>query len=247
MEGDDQARRRVLYALLRAVAWLAERLEIPAGDAQDWIRLAYFQELRAAGLTVDEASARLGISGPTGARLSRILKTDFLTPKTEHDLPKKIAFMLWAGPMSRARMGQVLHGESPDAIDQALRVLLREERVFEQPGRSPTFAIRKAEDRLVRPGWAARLGALDSLVRNVVGVVHARFFAGSERAFARTVSFRMRRGDHEELRRFYDEKLWPFLAALEAKAKGKQDDDVEVTQLSIVWTSQRDDSDKELP
>ena len=234
MAEPDRSQRHVLYTLLRTVARLAGRVGVPVRDVQDWMRLAYFQELRSAGLTVAEACARLGISPPTGARLSRMLKSDFLgTAEEEHDLPKRIALMLWAGPLSRARIGQGLSGVEPAAIDRALGVLREEGRVVERRGRTTTFEIVRAEDRLVRPGWAARLGALGSLLDNVVDVIHARFFDEGGHAFARTISFRARPEDRAELSRFYEEQLWPFLRDLEERARDAPDR--EVTRLSILW------------
>ncbi|MCC7540870.1 MAG: hypothetical protein IT379_31925 [Deltaproteobacteria bacterium] len=257
-DGDDSPKRRVLYAFLRATTRFAEKLSVPARQVQEWVRLAYFQELRASGMTVAEACARLGLSAPTGARLSRALKTDFLAEQVEHDLPKRIAFTLWAGPMSRARLAQVLPRTDAEAIDVALATLVREGRVVERKGRTITFEITRAEDRLVRPGWGARLTALTSLLDHVVDTVHARFFESSPSepptphtrstlvgrqdspaAFARTVSFRMRREDRAELRRFYEEKLWPFLKGLEERAatRGARDS----TRLSILWVSDPED------
>lgn len=240
MPSSETTRRHVLYAFLRAASRLAERLSVPARDVQEWVRLAYFQELRRSGLTVAEACARLGISAPTGARLSRALKGDFLgVVEEEHDLPKRIALMLWAGPLSRARIGQVLPGSSPEAIDHALQILVQEERVVERTGRTPTFEIVGAEDRLVRPGWAARLGALGSLLDNVIDVVHGRFLEDSGSAFARTVSFRMRESDRAELLRFYEESLFPFLKKLEERARDTGDR--QTVRLSILWSSERED------
>jgi len=240
MDEPATAHRRVLYAFLRATARLAERMHVPARDMQDWTRLAYFHELRTAGMTVADVCGRLGISAPTGARLSRALKTDFLSPvEEEHDVPKRIALMLWSGPMSRARIGQILSSAPPDAIDKGIRTLLREGRVRERDGRTSTFEITHAEDRLVRPGWAARLGALSSLLDHVVDVVHARFFQESDTAFARTISLRMRKRDRDELRRFYEEQLWPFLKELEERARDA--DDPEPTRVSILWGQQSEE------
>ncbi|MEM9195494.1 MAG: hypothetical protein AAGF12_40365 [Myxococcota bacterium] len=238
----DSENRRVLYALLRASARLAKTLEIPAKQVQEWVRLAYFDELRRDGNTVAIAAEKLGVSEPTGARLARALRTDFLTDEAEYELPKRIAFMLWAGPMSRARLRQVLTEVDEDELDQALDRLLAEGRIVEQSGRVVNYAITDPEDRLVQPGFAARIGALNSLLGNVVGVIDARFFSRREDAFARTVSFRMRRADRKKLRAFYTKTVWPFLRDLEAKVS--EGDTTQVTRFSILW-AQDEDSEKE--
>ena len=213
---------------------LARRADVPAKMLEQWLRLAYFQALRQAGLTVAQASEVLKVSEPTAARLSRALRTDFLglDVESEHVLPKRIAFMLWAGPMSRARLRQRLPDVEDKAVNEALARLLRERRVVLEEGRPSLYRLVDAEDRLVGSSWAARFGGLKSLLDNLRDVIEARFFEESDSAFARTVSFRMRPKDHEELRRFYKETIFPFLAQLEERAGS---DSAESIRLSLLW------------
>ena len=211
--------RRVVYALLGPVVRLAEELEVPLKHLQKWVRLAYFQELRARGMRVADASRLLAISEPTAARLSRELKTTFLAPEAEHELPKRIAFMLWSQPLSRARIVQALGADHDAEIDAALGRLVTEGRITLREGRTPTYELLAEEDRLVQSGWPARIGALSSLLGNLSDVVQQRFFDESAQAFARTVSFRVRKCDEAELGRFYREQLWPFLRSLEDRAR----------------------------
>ena len=233
-------RRRLTFALLRMPVELARRADVPAKMLEQWLRLAYFQALRQSGLTVAQASEVLKVSEPTAARLSRALRTDFLglDVEAEHVLPKRIAFMLWAGPISRARLKQRLPDIEEKALNEALTRLLQEGRVVLEEGRTPLYRLVDAEDRLVGSSWAARFGGLKSLLDNLRDVIEARFFDESDHAFARTVSFRMRPRDRGELQRFYKEKLFPFLAELEDRTGS---DNAESIRLSLMWAPLKED------
>jgi hypothetical protein len=234
---DDAFVRRVVYALLGPAARLARRFSIPAGDLQDWVRMAYFQEYRALGLTVAEACARIGVSTPTGARISKQLKT-FLAPRTDHELPRRIVFVLWGQPLSRARIVQALSDVPPAAVDRALAGLIDDGRVEVIRGRTDSYGVASGEDRIVRSGWQARIGALTSLLDNVADVVEQRFFEGSEAAFARTVSFRVRPDDAARLQEFYESTLFPFLRDLEERARGT--DEPLTKRLSLLLADLRE-------
>ncbi|MEM9067842.1 MAG: Lrp/AsnC family transcriptional regulator [Myxococcota bacterium] len=229
----DSAGKDVLYAMLRAAARVGVEAGVPIKRASRWMRLAQFHELRKMGLTIAQASERLGVSEPTGARIARELRKDFLAGEVEHDLPRRIAFLLWPGPLSRKRIAQVLPHETPEDIDDAVATLLAEERIERVAGRGEVYGVTQSEDRLVRPAMSARLGGLNSLLDNLIKTIVARFFQQRGDAFARTISFRMRPEDQAELQAFYREQLWPLLANLEKRCEGQSD--LVTTQLSILW------------
>ena len=232
----DELKEGVLYAMLRAVARIGAETEIPIKTQAAWIRIAQFHELRSTGMTVVQASRAMGVSEPTGARIARELRTSFLNPETDHELPKRIAFMLWAGPMSRKKISQVLPTESDENISKAIEILLDSGRIEEIESRTTTDQVTQVEDRIVGPAPTARLGALNSLLESVTKTVSARFFRNDKSAFARTVSFRMREEDEPELQKFYTEQLWPFLAELEKRSENELTK--RTTQLSILWVSE---------
>ncbi len=226
--------RRVLLTMLTPATRLARVFDVPVAELSEWVRLASFHEMRSRGLTVQQAATRLGVSAPTAARLSRQLKL-FLAEAGEYELGKRIAFVLWTHPLSRPRLVQALSPIPAEEIDAALVQLVAEGRVHVEPGRTPIYSVARGEHRIVASGWQARIGALHSLLANVTDAVEQRFFRDSKRAFARTLTLRMRAEDAAELERFYEKTFWPFLRELEERAKDA--DEVETKRLSLVWAS----------
>lgn len=227
----DRFSRTVVFSLLEPALKLAEHTGVQAADLQQWIRVGYFLMLREGGATIADAARKLGVSEPTANRIARQLRSDFLTPWVEHELPKQIVFTIWRKPRTRAKLAQLFPAVTTEELDEALGELVREERVGFSDGRYRTTA---KEDRLVQSGESARLGALQSLLDSLATVVRARFVERSDKAFARTVSFRLPPGGEARLQAFYEETLWPFLSELEDEAEAKGSSAVQ--QLSIFWS-----------
>lgn len=228
----QELHERVVYSLMRGGVRLSRRFGFPLREALSLLQMAYFHELRASGMSLDEIGDALDVSRRTAARLSKQLKTNFFRPEREHELPRRIEFMLWAGPMSEARLRRELPDDA-DEVAGALAQLVAEGRARLEPGRVPRYAVARTAGRLVSAGWTARIGALNSLIGNVTQVVYARFLEGSPRAFARTLSLRVRREDEEALRRLYEDTIWPALEALDEAATG--DPDALKMKVSLCW------------
>ncbi|MCA9298670.1 MAG: hypothetical protein KDA28_06365 [Phycisphaerales bacterium] len=225
---------RVVYSLLQPVVRLAALLGVPLSDLGRWLEMAYFAHLRASGLTLDECAARLDIGKRTASRLSKELKSDFFSPEREHDLPRRIEFILWTGPITEGRLLVALRPEPEDVVRGAIDRLLAEGRVACQSGRVPVYSIVHGSERLVRPDWRSRIGALNSLGRTVSDAVWRRFFEDDERAFARTLVFRVPADRIAELRTIYEEAVYRRLESLERDAADRED--AVAVQLSILWT-----------
>ena len=226
--------RRVLYSLMRAVVRLAKVFRISLEDIQGLLQMAYFNELRTTdGLTLLEVAELLSVSRRSAARMSKQLKTNFFRPEREHELPRRILFMLWAESMSRARIVRELRDVDDREVDAALERLLEDGRIVREEGRVVTYATTRAAERMVLPGWTARIGALNSLAGNVASVVYGRFFADAPESFARTLSFRLRREDLPKLKQLYDEAVWPRLEALDEASSA--DDEALAMNLTICW------------
>jgi hypothetical protein len=190
---EEEVQQRVIYSLLGPCVALAAEFDVPLEELVGWVRVAYFQHLRDRGLTLREASDKLGVSTRTSKRLSQALKVSFLRPEIEHNLPVRIEFMLRAQPMSAARMAQVIHDVSPERVHAALDQLVAEERIVPQRGRTTTYAVVRSVNSLVRDDWLARIGGLNSLLGNVKDTVLGRFFRRDAASMARTLSFRLAR------------------------------------------------------
>lgn len=228
-----ELRSRVIYSLFIPAVNLAKRFRVPLKELAGWLQLAYFHELRKNGLTLKEASAALDVGMRKAAELSGKLKENFFSPERAEELPRRVEFMLWAEPLSRARLYQLLRAELPGDIDLALERLLGEKRVRPMNGRADVFTVTSTQARLVRPTWMAQIDGINNLMRNVAGAAFARVFDDSPRALLRTLSFRLRPADVAELRQLYEEVIFPRLAALEKRAQG--DADAITMDFSVLW------------
>lgn len=233
---ESELRLRVAYSLLRPVARLARRYVIPLETLTDFFELACYHELKRAEHTLAEAADHLGVSRRKVAQLSKRLKTNFLAPEQEYGLPRRIEYMLWAGPMTEGRIHQSMPDRDDEAIDDALDELVAQERV-EITRESPTveYAVPDSEFRLYENNWMARIDGLNNLLENLTDAIVGRFFEEDDRAFARTLNFRIREEDKEELERLYEEEIFERLAELEQQVDDPDAEDVVEMSLSALW------------
>ncbi len=224
---------RVIYALLGPATQLAFAFRLPLKPLLELLQTAYFHETRRRGLTTAEAAELLDVSPRKIAMLSRDLKHSFLPEDREVGLPRRIEFMLWAEPLSAARLTQVLDAPT-EAVEAAIAQLLAEGRIREEADRVTRYAVVRSEFRLVdQRGWLSRLDGLNNLLSSVTAAVKGRFFDDEPRAFARTLNFRAVPGWGERLRTLYESTIFPALAALDEEARGCPD--AECVDLSVVW------------
>ena len=59
---------------------------------------------------------------------------------------------------------------------------------------------------------------------SVTNAVYGRFFRAEPRAFARTLTFRVRKDELDELRKLYEEVIFPKIVELDARALTPNDD-----------------------
>lgn len=232
-DASDQPRLRVLYGLMLPVARLGFLFGTSLKTAGELMQMAAFHETRRRGLSTREIADRLSVSPRKVALLSRQLKQNFMHSEKAHELPRQIEFMLWAGPLSAARVKQAMGDVEAADVDLALAALLDKGRIRHIPGRTDRYEVVRTEYRLVSPDWLARIDGLQNLMGSVANVVYARFFRAESQAFARTVNLRIRDADIDELRRLYEETLWPALVALDDAARGC--DDAHDIDVSVLW------------
>ena len=240
MSEDSHDRRReiaerVTYVLLRGAARVAGGLDVPLARLGRLVEMAYFHELRASGLTLEQVGKRLGVSVRKAAQLSRLLKENFLPAGETHSLSRRIQFMLWPAPLGERRIRQLLPDTSEEDLDRALEHLCETGRIVRIPGRTPRFAVSRQPTRLVQDAWAPRLDALEHLVGSVTSAIRARFFEADETALARTVSLRMKAADLPKLRALYEDAIWPALCGLEAALDDDPDAPSLELDVSVVW------------
>ena len=240
---EGELEERLIYALLRPAVRLAMRSRLPMKEMIRLAKIAYFQELRATGLTLQETADALDASLPTAARLSRDLKRNFLRPELEHQLPQRIEYMLWAGPLSRARLHQVLHDHTATDIDDALELMIGEELIAQLDG--DVFELQRPKVRMVSDKWYARIGSLNHILDNLGRTVTTRFFddAHDQHAFARNLNFRVPSATLERLQHFYEQVVWPSLVAIDEDAAGEED--VHDVRLTLFWHAKPHDEPSE--
>lgn len=215
---ERELQRRLVHAMARLVARFAGAFEMPLAELVDLVQAAHLQTLRERGLTLGDIGRRMDVSERHAKRLLKQLRESFLDTERSYDLPVRIEFMLWAQPMSTARLKQVLKDEAA-SIDAAVQRLVDSGRVVVEPGgRSPTLRPANSVQSLVRDTWLARIGALNSFIGSLGDAVYGRFVDSSPKSFARTLNFLVREEDGPELQRFFNEQLVPFMTQLDAKA-----------------------------
>ncbi len=245
---DDIERReleqRVLFSLLTLIVKMAARQGLGLKDLTDWVRVAYFKELRERDLSIGEVANRLDVSERTAKNLSRQLRESFFLPERAHNLPTMIEFMLWRTPMSAQRLRQVIKGADDEAIDEALERLVDEDRVhLDTSGRTPVYVPTRSVNALLGPDWVGRIGSLNSLMSNLFDTVVGRFFTEDPRSFARTLSFYIDPKDYGRLTDFFVRQLVPFLTELDQSSNDQAD--TEPIRMTLFWAPTELDDDKE--
>lgn len=240
---EGELEERLIYALLRPAVRLAMRSRLPMKELVRLAKVAYFQELRAHGLTLQETAMALDASMPTAARLSKELKRNFLRPEIEHQLPQRIEFILWAEPQSRARLHQVLNEHPEEDIDEAIDRMVAQGHIKETSTASDIFELEAPKVTHVKRAWYARIGSLNHILDNLSNTVSARFLDDREDAFARTVNFRIPTTWMGRLNDFYKEVIWNTLVEFDDAARSAED--TNHVRLSLFWHAETDTSDKE--
>ncbi len=225
----------VLFAALRPVAWLATELSVSLRDVKQLTEVATFRELQRRRLKMDAIAERLSVSLSKVSLLSRSLKDRFARADADHALPRRIISLLWASPMSVAALGQSLSDVATADLESCIDDMLAAGRVERVEGRTVRFKLANNEYRLVDSPWLARIDALNNLMSSVADTIKARFFAGDDTAFARTLSFRIRPEDVDELRALYEQHVLEKARELDERAFNEPENSVPL-RLSLLWS-----------
>ncbi|MCA9298160.1 MAG: hypothetical protein KDA28_03785, partial [Phycisphaerales bacterium] len=128
-----------------------------------------------------------------------------------------------------------------DDVRGALAELVARERV-EVDSTTRAYRATRSFERLTSEAWAARIGSLNSVLRNLVQVVAARFLRGDAKARARTLAFRLRAEDLTELDALYDDGVLARVRALDAAAEG--DPHAIPMNLTVLWAPPSGEEDE---
>ena len=233
---------------------LAMRLEIPLKEVTRLVRVAYMRELRAQGLSLLECADLLGVSERTAKNLARELRQSFDLPDREHTLPTRIEFMLWRAPMSLARLKQVIQEHDPEEVEEAVELLVEQERVSLDEAHNVYVPTQSVNSQL-STDWVKRVGGLNSLIDNLTRTITQRFFGPAESggegralesdlsAFARTLSFYVSRGRLEELQALFWKKIVPEISALDMASH--EEEDAYSVKMTLFWAAEPEEKEEE--
>ena len=231
---EQELAERVIYALFLPSVRLARAFGADLSRMKEWVEMAYFHELRREGLKMREVADVMGVSTSKASLLSRQLKENFARSESEHELPRRIEFMLWAEPLSRAKIHQVLGRDfERRAIDRTLRSLAKDRRIRLDRDTS-LYGLVIQQDRRVWDSWVARVDGLKDVLGTLTDVIYGRFFRGEPRATARTLSFRIDEREMGALAKLYEEVIFARIVELDERA-GEAEQSVEMN-LSLFWS-----------
>lgn len=228
---NEEITNRVLYAAFLPVVRLAASFRIPLSTMKKLLETAYFHEVRRRGLGVTDAIDVMHVSKSKSAQLSRQLKTNFLDVEESVGLGRRIEYMLWAEPLSEAKIKQMLPQVDNTAIESALAELLSHERVALTDG---AYSLLTTESRRVRDSWIRRQDGLQKAMLAVGDTIFSRFFRSDSDSFARSLSLHVRDEDIPKLYEFYEKSLFPFLSELNETAD--ESGDGREIGFSIFWS-----------
>jgi hypothetical protein len=179
----EERGRRALHVTLRASARVAMETGVELKGLKRALEDAYVHEALERGWPLKTIGETLGVSPSKTALLSRQLKKGLMSRLAQEELAleRRLEYMLWAKPMTLARLNQVLPQERYSDLSKALKVLVAEERVVRRgDGHAATYALRVDPER--RP-WERYLARLDGAQRGLVAAadaVRSLFVRGEE-------------------------------------------------------------------
>ena len=230
---NEELSERVLYALLGPAARISRVFAFPLGVVRERLEMAYFHETKRQNMKMKDVAELMDVSMSKVALLSRALKANFAQPE-EIELTRRIEFMLWAEPLSSAKIKQVLTDVTAKQVNDALRELLDDQRVRKvKRDQTVVYALQIDVDRRGWDSWLARIDGLNNVLKNVTDAIYARFFTDEQAAFARTLTFRIRRQDLDQLKQFYESEFFELIQQLDAAADDGED--VVPINLSLFW------------
>lgn len=233
-DSEDNLPTRVVFATLRPAVKLAMSAGVSLKDAKRFIELAYYKEARSQGLKMREMADLLSVSMSKVGLLSKQLKEHFLEPELEHGVARQILSLLWASPLTEARIAQALDEFDDDDVARAIDQLVEEGRIRRIEGRTDQFELTSEAHRLSTDAWMAKVDGLNTLMDSVSSAISARFDRGDDRALVRNIAFRVRAEDVDELKKLYQEVIFKKIVELDAAVEG--DETSVPIRMSVLWS-----------
>lgn len=188
----SEVQRRLVFSLLRPVARLARRFQLPLKTIEELARLAYYAEARRDQTPQAEIAQQFGKSLRTIGSLERKLRSDFLAPETEVEAFRRVEDALAQAPLTADALAKRL-GLDEAEITRLLQGLLASGRATKQA--DGHYALDRRFQSLVQQDLKARVDGLNHQLDVILGAVQARFLAPARESMARTLDFVVRPED----------------------------------------------------
>ena len=202
---DLERRLRALHALLLPAARLARELELPLADLKRSAEMAYFDSATERTELLKDLRRVMSITISKVGLLSRTWRTWFI-PDDGLPLKRRVEYMLASGPLTLARLNQVLPQERFVDLESSLRELLAEGRI-EKIEQQATWAYGLVFGVADTP-WSQMLERISGLER--VGgawyeLVRAQILGQEPEARSSRWTLPMRREDVAEINKLIEE------------------------------------------
>ena len=125
----DELERHILLSALIPVARIASHLGIPLREIKQLTELAYYREVRRRRVKMKDVSRLMSVSMSKVGLLSKQLKDHFAVADRDYELPRRVLSVLWATPLTLARLQAALPDEEPDDVEAAVNGLLADRRI----------------------------------------------------------------------------------------------------------------------
>jgi len=181
-----------------------------------------------------EMAELLSVSMSKVGLLSKQLKEHFIEPELEHGVGRQILSLLWAAPLTEARIAQALDEFDEDDVRHALERLIEEGRIRRIEGRTEHYELTSEAHRLSTDAWMAKIDGLNTLMDSVTSAIRARFEREDPRALVRNLAFRVRVEDIDELQNFYQDVIFPKIVELD-NAVDADETSVPI-RMSVLWS-----------
>lgn len=183
-----EAQLRLAYSLLKPVVRVAARFHIPVRTLVDLLRLAYFELLTRDGLTQAQVARRFGQTERHMRSLARRLRADFFSAEQEIGLVREIENLVATRATTEAELRKHLTSWNPAHVDDAIALLLREERIVRSPAGKLT--ISKKYVLLGSENFVHRIDALNHFLDATYRATIARLVLDErDEAMMKTISF----------------------------------------------------------
>ena len=201
-----QQTMQIIYSTFLPTVKIARKLDIGLKDIVNLLEMAYYHETKKANMSTNQTLKLLKISQSKLSTLSRRLKTNFLifSKKNNTDTDQLIKFALWAEPMSKSRLCQILKDQKPTDITLALDRLLKEKEIIKEKDRTTTYKLTNKKVSLIDNDFITTINGLNKSLMSIANFIHSRFFSNSEKTFSRTITLKIKK---KEIPRYENRNL----------------------------------------